>query len=123
MYPTYFHVEHISPLCSVVTSRVSQQSFTSPTGIAIVAPAGEDREQPERPAGVNEADDVPGVGEIIRGNADAGGTAEVNGRIDHVGGSRVTDGRVLTTEAAQQAFLSRLLLMLGSFVVLCLMIF
>lgn len=39
-----------------------------------------------------------------------------------VGGGRGGEG-VLSPEEAQQAFLSRLLLMLGSFVVLCLLMF
>lgn len=77
----------------------SQQSFTFPTETA--HPAGE---RPGEPSG--------GQSEVEGAAASRATRAEHGGAV-----------RTLSSEEAQQAFLSRLLLMLGSFVVLCLVLF
>lgn len=82
----------------------SQQSFTFPTETAHTA-----GERPGEPT-----DDQPSEAE--------GAAASRATRTEH-GGAVRTGARTLTSEEAQQAFLSRLLLMLGSFVVLCLVLF
>lgn len=80
----------------------SQQSFTFPT--ETVNPAGERQT----------ADGQPSEGE---------GTAGRSAARTEQSGAASAGARMLTSEEAQQAFLSRLLLMLGSFVVLCLVLF
>eukprot|EP00903_Cladosiphon_okamuranus_P021528 g19791.t1 len=80
------------------------QSFTFPT--EPVTPAG------ERPG--QTADGQP---------SEAEGTAGSIAARTEQSGAATAGARMLTSEEAQQAFLSRLLLMLGSFVVLCLVLF
>lgn len=87
--------------------RNMQQSFTLP--IEPTNSAGEERRQPAGAQGTS------GSGAL---GTEQEGTREAGVRV--VAGD---DGRVSTAEEAQQAFLSRLLLMLGSFVVLCLVLF
>lgn len=82
----------------------SQQSFTFPSETEL--PAG------ERPGPAT--DGQPSQAE---------GAARGNGAGAVQGGAARAGARMVTSEEAQQAFLSRLLLMLGSFVVLCLVLF
>ena len=82
----------------------SQQSFTCPTEPVHSPGLGPDQAAENQPGGAE------GVGGSGAARAEQGGAVRGN-------------PRVLTSEETQQAFLSRLLLLLASFVVLCLILF
>ncbi|CAN0260708.1 unnamed protein product [Ectocarpus fasciculatus] len=81
---------------------------TLPRSTRLVLTAQQSFTSPARPAGARAADD-----QVVE-RVDGGAAVQVN-RGPSRGG--------MTVEEAQQAFLSRLLLVLGSFVVLCLVLF
>lgn len=90
-------------LSFALVDLASQQSFTLP--IEPVHPVG------ERPG--QTTDSQPSEARRAAGSSAA--------RTEQ--GGAAPGARTLTSEEAQQAFLSRLLLVLGSFVVLCLVLF
>lgn len=101
--PIQFH------FVSAVAVVVSQQSFTS-----LAEQAHSTSDERGRPAAISARgeDDSETVGMREEVAATAGGRE-----------AAVGDERLLAAEGAQQEFLSRLLLVLGSFVVLCLVLF
>lgn len=95
-----------------------QQSFTSPTEAA----SFEDRR------GGRQAESTVGAREAARGTLEEARSRDTPGDMggatnESTGQTGDARARVLTPEEVQQAFLSRMLLVLGSFVVLCLVLF
>lgn len=99
----------VCALCRLSIPPLLQQSFTSPP----------------RPTNVAGAQ-AQGVGTAETGGTDGGRAEGEEGGVNGARGEGIEQQGgegVITGEDAQQAFLSRLLLMLGSFVVLCLVLF